>query len=510
MNEIANLARIVTSRSLTSLPVLDLNSRQVNKEQQLVSTLASTPGATQLQVVKAVYGKATAVNLRALRTLQSRVQAKLLNHLYFLNHIDPRHLVSRRYELECLDLLHKVSILYAEREYSLSERLLLRCLRLAEAGEFTQYAVQTARMLRNLYAEQHKAGPYKKIASVLARAQGVLECEEQAERLHADIQLGLGGTVAARRTVLAQLPDYLTQLETLHRRARSFTTYNIVYRVRLAYEELQGNYQEIIRVTAAASKRLQDGNLNERRFDIRFNHFMSIYAHLRSRQPMKGLRLAEQYAQDFHPSSGNWFYFQEHHLLLALHAQQYERAQQLLVVITKSPAYLGQREAALQRWDLYRSYLAFVLPPQLATARQRQMAQWMLVLPEYSRDKRGHNVAILVLQLLHFLREHNLEDVLLRLERLRKYQQRHLFEASTLRSRLFLRLLALIIEKDFDAAHTAERGKALLRQLQETPPPGEAFAEVEIIPYEHLWELVLTLLREGPPVVGPHAPSDGK
>jgi len=500
MNEIANLARIVTSRSLASLPVLDLNSRQPNKENQFVAALTLAPESTQLQVVKALYGKVTAANVRALQKLQSRVRSKLLNQLYFLDHSDPRHLVSRRYELECLDLLHKVSILYAERDFKLSERLLQRCLRLAEAGEFTQYTVQAARMLRNLHAEQRQVIPYKKIAKVLLRAQQVLAWEDEAEQLHTDTQLALRSTVAARRAVLSLMPDRLAQLETLHRKARSFTTFNIVYRAQLAYEELSGNYQEMIRVTATASRRLRAGKLNARRFDIRFNHFVSIYAYLRSRQAVQGLRLAEEYARDFHPSSNNWFYFQEHHMLLALHAQHYERAQQLLVVISKNPGYMMQREASLQRWDLYKAYIDFVLPPQrVTTARQRHMAQ-LLQLPEYSRDKRGHNVAILVLQLLYFLRERNLEAVLMRLERLRKYQQRHLYEPSTLRSRLFLRLLQLIMEKNFDAAQAAERGKNLLQQLRDTPPPGEAFAEVEIIPYEQLWDLVLGLLQEGPPM----------
>ena len=481
---------------------MDLRSRQTNKENQFVAALALSPEATQIQVVKTIYGKATPANIRALQKLQSRVRSKLLNHLYFLDHSDSRHLVSRRYELECLDLLHKVSILYAEREYKMSERLLHRCLKLAEMGEFTQYEVQCARMLRNLYAEQRQAIPYKKAAKTLLRAQQMLVWEDEAEQLYTETQLALSGTVATRRSVLALLPDRLEHLEAMHRKARRFTTYNMVYRVRLAFEELQGNYQEIIRVTAAASRRLRDGKINARRFDLRFNHFMSIYAYLRSRQPVQGLRLAEEYTRDFHPSSSNWFYFQEHHVLLALHAEQYERAQQLMGVITKNPAYLIQREAALQRWDLYKAYIEFVLPPpRVTTARQRQLAQWVLQLPEYSRDKRGHNVAILVLQLLYFLRERNLEAVLMRLERLRKYQQRHLYEPATLRSRLFLRLLQVIAEKDFDAPKAAERGKALLQQLRETPPPGEAFAEVEIIPYEQLWDLVLGLLREGPPMV---------
>ena len=501
VNEVANLVRIVTSRAMPVLPLLDLRSKQASKERTFVDTLLKAPEATQLQLAKMVYGKATPANLQALQKLQSRVQSKLLNQLYFLDHSDQRLLVSRRYELECLDLLHKVSILYAERDFKLAERLLLRCMRVAEAGEFTQHLVPAARMLRNLYGEQRKPAPYKKITKTLLWAQQQLAWEDEAEQSQADIQLAVTSTVAARRDLLATMPARLAQLEVLYRKARSFVTYNALYRARLTHEELQGHFKEMIRVAAAAERHLAAGKLNERRFDLRFNHFVTIYAYLRSRQPVRGLLLAERYIRDFHPSSNNWFYFQEHHVLLAMHAGRYELAQRLLDTIAKNPAIVGQRESAMQRWDLYRSYLNFVLPvARVLTARQRQVAQQMLLLPEYSRDKRGHNVAILVLQLLHYLRERNLELVLLRFERLRKYQQRHLTEASTLRSRLFLRLLQIIVEKNFDPKKAAERGQNLLQQLRDTPPPGEAFAEVEIIPYENLWQIVLDLLREGPPV----------
>ena len=466
-----------------------------------MAAVKQQPEATQLQLAKAVYGKATPTNLRALQKLQSRVRSKLLNHLFFLDHTDPRLLVSRRYELECLDLLHKVSVLYAERDFRLAERLLLKCLKLTQEGEFTQYEVMAARMLRNLYGEVRRPAPYKKLTTTLTRAQQRLTWEDEAEQLHAATQLAGNGSVAAQRTLLAGLPGRIAQLEALHRRANSFTTYNVLYRTRIAFEQLRGDFAATIRIVAAADRHFQAGKLNARRFDVRFNHFTSIYAYLRSRQPVRGLQLAERYLRDFHPTSNNWFYFQEHHVLLALHARRYDLARQLIGTVMANPGYLAQREAAQQRWDLYRSYIDLVVPPaRLPSARQRQLNQQMLVLPEYSRDKRGHNVAIMVLQLLYFLRERNLEPVLLRLERLRKYQQRHLYEADLLRSRLFLRLLQVIVEKNFDADKAAERGKVLLQQLRDTPPPGGAFAEVEIIPYENLWEIVLDLLREGPPV----------
>ena len=54
--------------------------------------------------------------------------------------------------------------------FALAERLLLRCLRLAKEGEFTQYLVQAARMLRNLYVEQRKPILFKKVSKTLQQA----------------------------------------------------------------------------------------------------------------------------------------------------------------------------------------------------------------------------------------------------------------------------------------------------------------------------------------------------
>ena len=500
MKEIANLARIVTSRAVSTVPILDMNSAQTTKEQQFVSALLTTPDATANQLTKLLYGKTSELNIRAMQRLQSRVKFKLLNQLYFLDHSDPRYLVSRRDQNECLDLLHKINILFAEGEYALTEQLLRRCLGLAQKGDFTQYVVQCARLLSTLYAQLRKPLLFEKMDKLLTDVQHIQALEDEAERLHARTQLALASTVRSRRTVLPLLPAHLEKLEALHRRANTFNTYNYLYRLRLAYHELQGNYPEIIRLTGLAAKQLREGKLNERRFDKRYNHFMTVFAHLRSRQATKGLKLAQLAVQDFHPSSSNWLFFQENHVLLALHAQDYEYAQQLLSTVAKNPAFSKQRPAALERWDLYKAYADFVFPGKIGPARRMQLAQWVLTLPEFRRDKSGQNVAILVLQLLHYMRGRNVEEILVRLERLRKYQQRHMAGESMIRSRLFLRLLRVMVDKGFNSNQAAEGGKTILHELQNTNPPGEAYAEIEIIPYEHLWTLILTMLRTRPPV----------
>jgi hypothetical protein len=508
MKEIANLARIVTTRALPSVPLLDLGGEEKTKEKQFLNALLANPDATENQLVKLIYGKITQLNTRALHRLRSRVKVKLLNHLYFLNHSDPRHLVSRRYQAECLDLLHKINILFTEGEYALTEQLLKRCLKLAQQCEFTHYVVQCARILTVLYALLRQRNAFEKMEKLLREAQLVQALEDEAEGLHARTVLALVSTVSSRRAILPQLPALLEQMEGLHRRAKTFNTYNPLYRLRLNIHELQGNNAEIIRLTELASKQVREGKLNERRFDRRYNHYLNAMAHLRGRQAHKGLKIAQLAIKDFHPSSNNWLYFQESHVLLALHAQDYDYAQQLLSTVLKNPAFSKQLPAALERWDLYRAYVDFVQPEaRVGPARRMQMAQWALTLPQSSQDKSGHNVAILVLQMLHHARARNYEEAMLRLERLRKYQQRHMPGNGMIRSKLFLRLLRILVDTGFNPKEAAVAGKKTYQSLQTTNPPGDAYAEVEIIPYEHLWTLILEMLREKSPVSSAPTPT---
>jgi hypothetical protein len=486
MKEIANLARIVTLRRTRQRSLLDLDAARLGKEERLMQEIAVNPDITALQLTKSLYGANSVSNQAAMRQLRARVQDKLLNHLFFLDHSDPRLVVSRRYEVECLNLLHKATILYLEGEYSLSERLLRRCMRAAALGDFTTYE------------EQSK---YEKIGQELAVLRQTVSYEQEAERLALNVQVGVEEAVAKRQQIMEQLPGYLQRLEELYRLAPTFSTFHALYRVRLANAGLAGHYQDIIRETEQATTRLQMGEINVRRFDQRFNQFMNVYAHLRGRRPKEGLKLAEAFAETIHPTSSNWFYFYEHYLLLALHAGEYEQALQLLYLAHKNPSYGKLRPAAVERWELLEAYTELVLPPeQVSLKRRNQLAVFAaLTVPEYSRDKRGYNVAILVFQLVHYLQQRLLEPVLVRLERLRKYQQRHLRDAATLRSRTFLRLLLLLPEADFDPAQLAVRGKTLLHTLQEATLTREADAEVEIIPYEDLWTLIIATLRQGTP-----------
>ena len=499
MKKLANLCQIVTLRSPLSLPLLDVRDWGDTKEMQLVQSLLSRPDATQHQLVRELYGQHTPAHLEAFWQLRARLQAKLLNHLYFLDHTDARYPVERRYDMALWQMLHQAGVLQSEGEYLMAEQRLRRALLLAEQDDFIHHAVQAARLLRNLYANQRQPAKYQQAVRHYAALSQRLVGEEEAEALHMEVRSAISGTISMRRAFLPRLADIIRRLGELQAQAPSFNIYTYLYRARLIQEEMLGHYPEMLRITQQAADELATGQLNPRRFDVRFNHYYTVYAYLRSRRVEQGLQLAEQYEAAFHKSSNNWFSFQENHTLLAIHAGSYPRARAIIKAALTNPFFHRQRLAARERWQLYEAYVDFLLPAPKA-ARTATVAQWAMQLPDFNRDKRGYNVSILILQLLYFLRRRNLDEVMTRLERLRKYRQLHLRDEHTVRSRLFLRLLALLSDKDFNPRACAERGQNLLAKLSDTPQPGEAFAQIEVVPYEELWAITLRLLRQGAPL----------
>lgn len=496
MDELATLVKIVTDRRLSVLPFLDFSDKKSsNKDIKLVTMLGREPMATQNQLIKGIYGQSDSKSQITFRKLKSRVQHKLLNHLYFLDQSDPRHLASRKYEQQCLGLLHQAKILSGEGEYRMAEKLFRKFLRVAAEAEYTQYSLLVIKFLRKMYVEMGQPAKYNDMNKKFVLIKAKMDMEDEAEQLYTETKLALNHKVRSRKFILTQLPTYQKKLEEIHKKVKSYNTFYCLYAVRLSKEELVGNYHEIIKITSDTERLRKQGKINEKRFDKRFNNYMSVFAHLQCRKAPQGLVLAEEYFKDFHYSSGNWFYFLETYLMLAIHAQQYGQAVELLQQARKNPYYNKQRAAAQQRWELYEAYVQFVRPEQ-SPLKMRHFTQFVQKVPDYSRDKQGYNVAILILQFLYFLRRRDIEGLLARLEGLRKYEQRHLRDPATLRSQLFFRLLLLTVKENFAPEACEKKGRPILEKLRAAPLPGQAYGEIEIIPYEDLWELTLGILRQ--------------
>ncbi|KAA9325036.1 hypothetical protein [Adhaeribacter soli] len=488
MSELNKLVQIVTKRHQRNAPLLSFNDKKITKELKLFYDIQSGN-------LKLVPRNKKVPDSAELRMTRARLRKKLLNHLFFLNFNDPYIKVSHRYEQECLDMLHQARVLIKEGEYQISEKLLRSALKIAQQTEFTPHILTAIDLLRQVYVQTSQVLHFKKISKNLASYRNLLQKEQEAEELYYTAKLEINRSVSAKKNFLTKLGDILQQLKDLWEQNRSFTIYDLYYKTNIWYHELTNDFGKIITVTSETEQMLTNGALNELRFDDRYNKYIKTYSYLRDRQYAEGLQYAGKHGEMFNRASNNWFAFMENYFLLAMHNGSYDVAAKILGEVNTNPFYQKIRKAAQESWQLYQAYLQFIYPVTAIT-KQFKYHSFVSSVPEFSKDKQGFNVAILILQFLHFLKNREQEQLLYRIESLKKYAGRHLKGDFSIRSQMFFKLLTLVVKEDLHPEKCRRKGLALADKLAATPPPGDAFAEIEIIPYEHLWEEILRMLAK--------------
>lgn len=490
MDELLKLSKIVTNSVNLNLS-LPIENGRASKENLFIESLKNKKYETDSEASKEIYGS-TPNDVRY-KMLKHRLKKKLYNSLLFVD-FNKLGLKNQFYkEHEVMTLLHQAYILRRQFELDLVIGLTNKVIAIAEQYEFTNHLITALELKASCYTENGNIKMLSKTLKELDNQVSRRNKEVKAISLYQTVKVCLKKSITTRKNLLPKVPSIVTELESLWRQTNTFSCFDAYYKTSMSYYELEGDFEKIVDMTTSSLKWLDEGLLNKELFNSNFNTFILVYAHLRSKRYEDGLKYASIYCNDFKYNSVNWFSFMENYFLLALHSRQYELSKILFQKIYDNPSFKIISKAAKERWSLYQMYLE-VVNRGITSESNIFNNPYSLSLPEYSKDKLGFNVAILILQFVYFLQKNDSEALLYRIESLKKYILTHLKDAFSLRSKTFLKLLILTVTEDFDAEACRKKGQKLYQKLIETPPPGDAYAEIEIVPYEHLWDHILLIL----------------
>jgi hypothetical protein len=174
--------------------------------------------------------------------------------------------------------------------------------------------------------------------------------------------------------------------------------------------------------------------------------------------------------------------------------EDYENASTLFRQVRTNKNFNALPEEIRNRWHIYRAYLIFF--------NESKILRWGFNLEEflgtnpcYEKDYNGYNVATLAIQFLFLLREGNVVQIKSCIEEILKYKSAHLDKRHNYRGSIFIRLLEIIHDKEFDFDQIHEKGNTYYKKLVKTPIPSDLTQDTEIIPYEVLWKHVLDILK---------------
>ena len=185
--------------------------------------------------------------------------------------------------------------------------------------------------------------------------------------------------------------------------------------------------------------------------------------------------------------------------LLCFHDQDFIQAEQIVVGLVKTKMFKQIAESIAEYLQLMLGYLEFLDTAGVyngVNLPSFRIYKFLNEIPLYQRDKRGANISILILHTLFLMLNRKEDELIDRIDALRLYSYRYLRKDETFRSNCFIRMLIEMTKADFHPIRTERYTADLLKKLKSVPLElSEQPLEVEIIPYEDLWEMVMKLLE---------------
>jgi hypothetical protein len=198
-----------------------------------------------------------------------------------------------------------------------------------------------------------------------------------------------------------------------------------------------------------------------------------------------------------------YFKVQELGITLYLHSKHYQEAYNLIQEMMSVNKVREQGKFFIESWKIYQAYIYYLIHIGYVTPSEQddlfsrfRLARFLNEVPTFAKDKRGKNIPILILQTLFSIAMGKHDQVFDRMEAIQKYTTRYIRKDEHYRSNCFIKMLLQIPASGFnrkDAERLAERYKDMLLKvpLEVADQPHE----IEIIPYENLWEMALASLK---------------
>jgi len=187
-------------------------------------------------------------------------------------------------------------------------------------------------------------------------------------------------------------------------------------------------------------------------------------------------------------------------LLVNLHKGEFGQAVDQFFTAINKQSFVSLSPKDAQRWVLYEAYINLAIECGAAEYHGRRkrfsIQKFINDLPHFSKDKRAMNIPILIAQMLFFIVRKQYNHAIDRIEALDKYSSRYLRNNETFRSNCFIKMLLEIPKNSFNLLRVERASEKYFRRLldSEIDLIDQPF-EIEIIPYERLWAMIMNHLR---------------
>lgn len=356
----------------------------------------------------------------------------------------------------------------------------------AISHDFTEVAYALAKELRFQYSSINpKQGKAQKYGELIIQYRDYLDIEDQIEQIYCQFILLVKKRKNFSAEHIKQARSWMEKASALLTKRKTYWTVLQVSNIRAVYYQMLNDHQQ----TAVACREALE-TLEKLPYKVPDNATFSftlkmIPGQILTQQFEQASKNIESCLRRLRPGQLNWAVTKQAEVISLFHQKKYEEILKITAQIEEFPQNYWSKES----WTIYKAYAGIL------TDRPLRLGKFLNEVPQFSKDSRGMNINILIIQILEYIRREQHSKVIDRTEALKQYIYRHLRHKDHIRSNCFINMIISLEKGYFKAPTVHQHAKPHLQKLKKNPlKNSKQDFEVEIVPYEHLWTFLIDLL----------------
>lgn len=500
MKQLHELITLLGKNKVKSNVLLDALLESGSKKQELFDLIAEGRVQSDEEAISLLYGDPGAKN--SYNVVKTKLKDSLTEALLLLDFRTTNYSNRQRSYHDCNMKWAAIQILLTSNARLTGIELLEKLLQQALKYEFTEIAINALRLLRLHYGNVE--GDLKKFEQINMRynhLQTLWIWENRAEELYTSMTIGFVNSKSGTAEISQIARQYFDEIGPWLSKYDSFKLHLFGRLIQITIYSSINDYQRTAELCedALAFFKLKpyDSSL-----PLQVFYYQLAVSYIQLRAFDKGQALINSVESVFEEGSFNWFKFKELFFLLAMHTERYAEGASVCTQIMKHPKLNNHPAHISEMWKIYQAYVYILVRMGIISddeyehkSTKFKLQKFLNDIPVFSRDRQGMNIPVLIAQILLLIVERNYEASIDRIGAIEKYCSRYLKQKDTLRSNVFIKMLLQIPLASFHKEALIRKAAKLLKMLQDTPMEisNQAY-EIEIIPYEILWDMLIASL----------------
>ncbi len=500
MEQLKELVLLVSRSKLKALEDMDFLFNKETKLTKIYQSIADEEWNSESELIQHLYpysSKGECVD--AYRHLKATLIQRLTNLLFLTDVNQASYNKYQRAYYECHKNWAAIQMLLGKNAQTAATELAEKTLQYTKKYEFTELNCGICKILRLYYATRE--GDYTKFECYndqYKRYKIIRDLESEVEEYYLLLVINYVNDRSEKEEIQHKAKQYYNAIKDYLNSYDSYNLHLYGYLIKLMIYTTVNDYSSAINVCEEGIRFFTQKSF-EARVPLQIFYYQKMVCHIQLKEIPEGEATARKCLSLLEEGSFNWFKYHELYFSLHINSKEYQGAYRLYQRVTHHKRFRFLPDNVKEVWRIYQAYLYYLMEHRAIQVDLKdnvfskfKLGRFLNETPTYSKDKRGMNIAILIIHILFFILKKKYNKTIDRVEAIQQYSYRYLHQDNTYRSNCFIKMLLLIPKANFHKVAVIRKTKPYLQKLHKVPLEVDKQSyEVEIIPYEDLWEFVL-------------------